>query len=878
MTTNSSTLRYAAPAALAVLLAGLWLWRDDGRTIPSSPAPETGGALDASGVQDRIAGPPGTAIQGNALGASISGTILDPGGQPIAGAQVCAYAWTSRLTGREAWRPHCTTSERDGHYRIEGLAPVRQRVTASAAGHIPGIYARGDGAVRVDAVDLRPAMEAQAIDIVLEDGGVELKGIVRDLSGGPVEGAQVVTERAFARSDAEGIFSLWVRPGLQSVVADAEGYAPSNEEGNVPGHTFELFLTPEAVLVGKVVRAGSGEPVADAMVKAGAQDWGSNHSAFTDAGGNFRIANLEPGVYKPSAEADDARGGAVEQVLLGMGETSAPIVIEAHPAFFVEGRVVASGGASCGEGWVALRDAAAGRAANASVEGDGSVRLPGMLPGTYSVNLGCVGHVAESSYEPVVIVDKSLSGLTWKVSRGQAIRGQVVDTGGKPVAGLEVQARQQIDPSQPHARQTWARATTSGDGRFDLGGLLAGRFHVTVAGGRATPTEPLSVTLAERQDVDDLRIELPASGAVRGTVVDERGRAIPRTTVSLSGGPQDFVTMVADDGSFTFEYVGAGAYQAVAAGRWGELRRPDSDRPGESVTVEPGKTATVKLVVEAAAGTISGTVRDADGGIVPDAFVEALRESEDDSGPAMRDAPWGNFFETPSLTEIDGRFTLKGLPAGKFTVRAYRKGGGEGFVEHVAPGADVVVTIAATGRLAGVVRLPDGAAPEEFALRVVDTTTGFTRRDNFYRTGGAWSVPELPAGQYRIRVDMGTATAESQAFVRAGEDTTDVRIELTPKVSVRGSVVDSTGAPIVGLQVFARALGGGAFSTQDNARRHVTDTAGTFELANVPTGEVEFVLIPQNAGAGSGAKIPMKLSSTASTIELAPITMPGTNP
>jgi len=809
-----------------------------------------------------------------ALGASISGTIRDPGGQPIAAAQVCAYAWTSRLPGREAWRPNCVTSERDGHYRIEGLAPVRQRVTASAAGHVPGMYVRGDGAGRVDSVDLRPGIAAQAIDIVLEDGGVELRGVVRDLSGGPVEGAQIVTERAFTHSDVDGAFSLWVRPGPQSVVADAEGYAASMEEGNVPGHTFALFLTPEAVLVGKVVRAGSGEPVAGAMVKSGAQAWGSNHSGFTDAGGNFRMANLEPGVYKPSAEADDARGAAVEQVALGMGETSAPIVIEAHPAFLVEGRVVASGGASCGEGWVALHDAATGRAMNAGIEGDGSVRLPAMLPGTYSVNLGCIGHLAEESYEPVVIVDRSLSGLTWKVSRGQAIRGQVVDTGGKPVAGLAVQARQQIDPSQPRARQTWARATTSGDGRFDLGGLLAGQFDVTVAGARATP-RPLIVTLAERQDVDDLRIELPATGAVHGTVVDARGHAIPRTTVSLGGGPQNFVTMVADDGSFTFEHVGAGTYQAVAAGRWGELRRLDANPSGERVTVEPGETATVKLVVEAAAGTISGTVRDADGGIVHDAFVESIRESEDhDSGPAVRDAPWGDFFATPSLTEADGRFTLKGLPAGKFTLRAHRKGGGEGFVEHVAPGADVVVTIAATGRLAGVVTLPGGAAPEEFSLRIVDTATGFTRRDNFYRTGGAWSVPELPAGHYKIRVDMGTATAESEAPVRAGEDTTDVRIELTPKVSVRGSVVDLTGAPIAGLQVFVRAMGGGASSSQDHARRHVTDAAGRFELANVPTGDVEVVLVPRSAD-GSVAKIAMKLSGTAPIIDLAPITLPG---
>src|SRR5690606_37230110 len=130
----------------------------------------------------------------------------------------------------DAWRPNCVMSERDGHYRIEGLAPVRHRVTASAAGYVPGLHAHGEGAGRLEGIDLRSAMERSGVDVVLEDGGVEIRGIVRDLSGGPIEGAQLVTERAFTRSDAEGSFSLWVRPGPLSVVAGSEGYAASNVE------------------------------------------------------------------------------------------------------------------------------------------------------------------------------------------------------------------------------------------------------------------------------------------------------------------------------------------------------------------------------------------------------------------------------------------------------------------------------------------------------------------------------------------------------------------------------------------------------------------------------------------------------------------------
>ncbi len=105
--------------------------------------------------------------------------------------------------------------------------------------------------------------------------------------------------------------------------------------------------TPEAVLIGKVVRAGEGgEPIEGALVRRDVAAAGASapKSAYTDANGEFRLEGLEPGAYKPRAEADDALGLAKEQVILGLGETSAPIMIEAHPAFTIEGKIVTEGG------------------------------------------------------------------------------------------------------------------------------------------------------------------------------------------------------------------------------------------------------------------------------------------------------------------------------------------------------------------------------------------------------------------------------------------------------------------------------------------------------------------------------------------------------
>ncbi|MCY1057149.1 carboxypeptidase regulatory-like domain-containing protein [Nannocystis sp. SCPEA4] len=861
-------------AVLLAIAGGLWWLRGEPEDVGLAVGEETSGPKLPAVGREVSEEPQTIELRLGAL-ASIAGTIVDPKGKPVAGAQVCASTMSERLTQDERRRPHCVTSERDGHYRIAGLFGVRHEVIAGAPTFKPTRYERGEGAGRREWIDLRPAMEALGIDIVLEAGGVEVRGVVKDLSGGAIEGALVQDWRQFSTlTGPEGEFSMWVQPGEIGLQAVAEGYAMGSDVGVAPGHVYELLLTPEAVLVGKVVRAGSGEPLEGVRVLGNGPGGGST---MTDAQGQFRIERLVPGPYKPRAESDEVYGLAEEQVMLGLGETSEPVVIAAHPAFFVEGRVVSEGGGSCDSGRVMLHDAAGGRWAQAQLEMDGVTRFRGIRSGEYTVRVDCHGHVPEDTYEKVKITDRSVSGLAWKVSRGQAIRGVVVDARGKPVAMVRVAASPQQNANDPRVQKTSGGGQTEASGGFEVTGLLPGRYLLEVQAWeppRATPPKPLEVTLSKRQDLDGVRIELPATGEVRGSVRDAQGRPVRGASVALSGGASRHGSSVSDDGTFRIEYVGVGEYRVRAHRGFEDLRAPgtsDDDVQGEKIEVRSDAVTTVNLVVASASGKITGVVRDEHGGPVADAFVEAARETEREGAAGNRgslETRW-SVGKKPNLTDADGRFSLSDLSEGKHTLRAHRRGGGEAIVEHVALGSEVTLTIAAAGRVTGTVALRGGAAPEEFSVRMFDETSGYRRQDQFYRTGGAWSFAEVPAGTFKLQVSTGAGTAETTVTVATGEELAGVRIELTPKVTVRGTVVDLEGKPVPGMTV--QVTGSGATASAQDGKANVTDESGRFQIHNAPAGPVRVIVIPSGRGDYDFTTASALLSAEASTVELPPI-------
>ncbi len=868
---RSRTRRMAVPAMLALVVVLGWWWFADesadsqaGNAIVETTA-NTGhswskdrGRIDQSAiVRDR------TAI--------ISGTITDEQGAPIPDPTVCIWPSFGESSWTEAREPTCVTGARNGTYQIAGLMPVHCDVTAGAPTFVPDTY---DPPGMASGVELRSGEHRQGVDIQLQGGAVKVAGTVQDVSGGVIEGALVsggqsgassvarLRSGVIALSDGDGKFELWVAPGFTAVTAVADGYTAGRDLGPAPGRFFEIVLTPESVLVGRVVVAGTGAPVEGARVYSNG-DWNrrSANDTFSDAQGRFRIDRLLPGEYKPVAEAEDGFGMAAVTVGLGLAQTSEEVVIEMHPAGSVEGSVVyGKSGVPCEEGWVLLSNKADGLERSSLSNRDGVVRFIGLLPGTFSVSVDCFGAASTAEYPDVVVAGEPIAGLTWAVDETEAILGIVVRPDGTGVRGVRLTAFLKGDKA---GALSGARAQSEKDGTFELRGLQPGTYAVSVsrAGPQRDypePKEEVEVEVVRGVDTRDVRIELLEGGKIIGRVVDERGEGVASAMVHATGKEtrSGKNSLTADDGSFTILGLIPGRYRVFASkGSDHEMRAPgqsDDDVKGSYVDVDAGEEVEVELVVEDDGGVIDGQVIDEGGGPIEDAFISVKREAESagaGKGRARRrvgSRRWGRG-STPVLSDADGRFEVTGLSPGKYTVEAARRGGGEAVIEHVELGADVVLRVESDATVAGTVTLAGGGFPDRFQVLLRDKQTGSRASESFFQSDGAFTLA-VPAGNYELTASaaQGTGKVENLQLSEA-EVLTSIKVEIQGLGTVKGRLVTyEEGTPLRGRIVLANTAGQAIrMSPADlDPGQHISNANGEFVVERVPAGRVRVIAAP----------------------------------
>jgi protocatechuate 3,4-dioxygenase beta subunit len=801
--------------------------------------------------------------------ASVTGTVRDAEGTPIAGATVCAQANQGELLGAGDRLPRCSTSERDGHYRLDTLWPVSTSIHAGAPQFIPARWSeRVDGRERHE-LRLHAGEERHEIDIALARGGVPVRGVVKDIGGGIVEDALVSSGPgaagpsppdvglAVARTDADGRFELWTQAGDVGLTAHAEGYAPTRTSASAPTELATIFLTPESVISGTVVQVDSNTPIAGVTVSVIGTSRGET---ITDADGHFHIAALTPGSYDLQARGDELYGESAGRVHLGLAQSVEDVVIEVHPAFVVAGKIViAETGAPCSEGRLTLeRD---DQRLVGSVDEHGELLVRAVLPGEYHVQITCVDQVSEPEYEPIVVIDQSLIEREWKVHTGRAIRGVIVDGSGAPAVGVRIYASPKQASADPRAHQTSAMsAATQSDGRFELAGLLPGSYELdTWSSKHPRLAQPELVTLAEA-DLDGVRLVLPATGRLVGIVHDESGAAMPGVTVQASSLARSrsmgTTVRTGDDGRFEFAPLEAGSFRVQARINWIDgMRAPgttDDDIQGELVEVVADGEADIELIVESRALAIRGRVVDGTGAPVSDAFVDAARMSNSAAFGATsnrQSVRWG-WDRKPQLSDHDGNFEIAELAEGEYLVRAYRGGGGEGLLEHVAAGSSgIELTIVDTGQLAGRVALASGGSPDRFEIGVVDRAQGLRLGDDFFRTDGSFVIRELPPGTYKVSVTAPEGSAETEVVLAAGQSIDDLSFELADNITIEGRLVDAdTGAPVPGMEVRVSASGGN-FSRNAAAgeQERVSDADGRFRVEGVKVGKVRVMIFPRGS-------------------------------
>jgi protocatechuate 3,4-dioxygenase beta subunit len=866
--------RHAAVGLAASLALALLIWWRLGRDPDRE---EAGPVSSRSAAGEAGSHGQGARIDGAATRpAAIEGTVRDMAGSPIPSAQVCGsafsgfafFAGADDVGGDGIGEPSCTTTGADGRFRLSGLLPGRYSVDAGAPRFMPGRYR---DARQVTAVRLAPGETRSGIDITLRSGGVEVSGTVKDIGGGPVAGTWVRAilrarpdgVAARARSLADGSFRLWVAPGNLDLFAQADGYADAWRRSAAPAHSVEILLTPGSSLSGRVVDVGTGRAVPGARVstvlhlKESDPDSlsGTRVTAVADDDGRFRFTRLAPGRYKPAATSPGGYGEARESVLLGLGQSADGVVIGLHPAQSVSGRVVVAGDDTpCAEGLVYLDQVDGIQLRREVIDADGRVSFGGILPGRYRVSVTCAGIDAASAHPDVVVAaDAPPAEQRWIVGdRKATIRGTVRSASGAPVAHatvwVEARAREGGQPAG------WNGSTSSDlDGTFQLRRIRGGTYELkALSPDQPTTTDPVVVTVSEGE-VATADIRLDAGGDVAGEVVDERGQPVADMLVQaertgerikgeilMGGGGHESLT--GQDGSFLLRGLRPGSYRLMAwsggpGGRSGVGGRHDS----ALVEVAAGQTARARIVVENQSGVIRGRVVDERGKAITDAFVGCERESE--HGPYGRGAyrsPRWLFDGTSTATDTDGGFVIDKLNPATYTVRAYRRGGGEGQVERVATGASVTVTIRPTGSIAGSLE-SDGRLPDEFTVRVSDRATGFSRSERFFRTAGRFALRDLPPGSLDVSVKAAEGTAAVQAQLTAGQDLTGLVLRLAGRARVTGRLVAFDGStPLSGYLVYVAArdpFGGFSFHA-GGAEPRRSGADGRFVLEGAPSGRV----------------------------------------
>lgn len=797
---------------------------------------------------------------------SIAGTVRDEAKAPIAGIRVCVDLYSDELPDELQRDPICMASDAQGQYKFEHLFAATYRANAGGKPYRPTTWHLGDSRFKTSSIKLEPGEVRTGIDFMMRAGGAELHGTVSDISGGPIAHAQIRASSGrwgqgdaapMIETDDKGVYTVWLAPGAVRVQASADGYAASTEMGEAPGK-LDLLLTPESGLSGIVVDAASGKPIEGAHVTVDSTQWSwdTREGDKSDIEGKFKVHRLPPGRYVVTARTDRGYGRTEGSVLVGLGQQVEGVVLKLFPAARIVGKVMIEGTPPrlCTEATAWFRDEVHDRWINGTTEDDGTIHADGVLPGTYTAQVSCEGFRAKDTYPPIVVQAKDLVDQTWLVEAGAVVKGKVTTKAGTPIADAQISA--QTTGGDVRAKTAWASDRTQPDGSYELRDLAPAAYKLMIETDKGVaPREDYKVDVAAGATVTkDLVLE--DGGTIKGVVVDSQGA--PVDDVSIDARPladrfwwNSNPNKSKQDGSFVIDSLRAGEYRVIARRSWAdELRKPgstDDSEQGEKVTVVVGNIATVKLVVEAQNGVIKGTVVDATGQPISDAFISSSRESDaagaNQSGAqATRGWGWGDD-DKPVLTSTDGAFTITKLAPGKHTLRAYRKGGGEAIAEHVVVGSTVKLQLTHVGSIAGLAkRVGGGALPDELAVSVEDPKTGFSRSEAFYKTTGQFTIHDLPAGHFTLTVSVEGGQNKVEIDLAEGQDRTGVEVTLEDLVTLTGRVVDMvTKQPVEGLMVFAspaKSNQGISYTFGDDDTGHITDAAGKFTVKRAPKGKL----------------------------------------
>jgi hypothetical protein len=647
----------------------------------------------------------------------------------------------------------------------------------------------------------------------------------RAFGGGDVDfGAMSLSS---AITDGEGKFVMrGLTSGTIELTAFGPGFAsrePTEVEIGIGEEVTGIVILVDRAysITGYVVEKGDKDVGIDGVLVAAYNFSGQVHMARDSSAedGYFEIHGLQNGSFMIGAAGEERVVALMGQNVTVKDDDLKDVIVELDSGATLSGRVDPPTTARIGLdvdpeslGLGTIASAVGAVAATCRAEPDGSFTLRGVPAGTFTL----VAHGDDGSEGrlPVTVTDTDQTGLLVRVEGRAHIAGVVVDSAGRPMAGLQVEASsaKQQNGILASMSQLWGhgRGVTRADGSFQVRGLSAGKHELSVedhdgralhqveSGGRRSKTSKTST-----------EIEIKGTEPVTGVrlVVETRDRSIRGLVVGPDGAP------VTD--------------------AWVTARMHDFDPPWKEA--DKPKKADKK---EGEGGSVTVTV--GTGGSRVDS--EEGSEEELEESKRRRNRRWAPA-ESPVLTGADGRFEIRNLSDTGYDLEVEGlKGTARGMTEDVKPGADVTIRLQALAGIRGKVT----RAGQPVSTYVIEAEGPMSRRSHVIDPSGEYRLGRLDPGVYKISVIAPEGRSSAQVKV-ASSQVARRDLTLIAYGSVRGVLVDAvSGEPMAGMPVLAFAdegdVGSLAMSvlTGDGPK---TDAEGRFRVDRLGQGDGSLVVL-----------------------------------
>lgn len=345
---------------------------------------------------------------------------------------------------------------------------------------------------------------------------------------------------------------------------------PVVQDGALP------VVKPVPALAGRVYDIASGRGIEGAEVVVLTPD--SHEKLLTDSEGHFSLVELAPGEYRVSCLKANGFYIPVEQranrefrnVSIVPDKPVADVDLGLERGEAIRGRVVdRTGNPVAGATVTGGAEVVNFHCVNTAMSGeDGSFAISGFPPTLEAWVWAETDSETSVSTGPISIPSADPAGVEVLIQPKTAIRGRVVYSTGKPVAGASVhpQYRPDIDA------RTW-EAESDAHGNFELENLPSGSLSISAHDGITSRSESMALNLEAGVDREDIELLCPLGDAsIGGHVVDVHGRRLSLTRITCMSADVNASIRTDEQGTFMLTGLTPGLYR-LEADRFGEYIR-----------------------------------------------------------------------------------------------------------------------------------------------------------------------------------------------------------------------------------------------------------------------------------------------------------------